>query len=366
MLCDPYSLKQLIRYSPNHFQPVNSGIYDDIVYLCSTIRERFNLEAPINESTEYTPISPYECIYVPYTKELENLGLFWCPPGMNHPFRSSIRLKLLAMMIDKELSESEEILPLKLRVRKHIAQGNILAFFPLHNPHIQMHLSKDWLRWRWPWRMPLFQIREYYGEKIALSVALMSHYTTWLAIPAVASIPVTAIIFIDNMDYRSPLIPAFSFLLALWAIVMLEFWKRKEKYLALVWGTTGYEAAEQERPEFFGEEIVSFIDGSTIKFFPPAEYRWGFFRSCAAVFALLCMDIGVVVAIYVFRYHLYAKIGQDAIYVAAGLNAIQIIIMNPVYMSISAWLTEKENNRTGNCKSVYAIICCFKSTNYLR
>ena len=195
----------------NFAQRIKFKMLCDPNNLFEIIKDNFKLPSLINEGTQYSPISPYECIYVPYTKEMEKKMLFWCPPGMSHPFRSSVRLKLLAMMIDNELAGAEE----SERVRKHITHGNVLAFFPLHSPHFQRHLTKDWLQLRWPWKAPLFQIKEYFGEKIALNVALMSHYTTWLLLPAVLSIPVTAIIFIDYMDYRSPFIPCFAFILGM-------------------------------------------------------------------------------------------------------------------------------------------------------
>jgi hypothetical protein len=43
-------------------------------------------------------------------------------------------------------------------------------------------------------------------------------------------------------------LPAFSFFIALWAVCMLEFWKRKEKTTAMEWGTINYETSELDRP----------------------------------------------------------------------------------------------------------------------
>jgi hypothetical protein len=41
---------------------------------------------------------------------------------------------------------------------------------------------------------------------------------------------------------------AFSIFIVLWAIVMLEFWKRKEKLTALYWGMIDFEKDEISRP----------------------------------------------------------------------------------------------------------------------
>jgi hypothetical protein len=41
--------------------------------------------------------------------------------------------------------------------------------------------------------------------------------------------------------------------IAVWAVMMLEFWKRDEKFIALEWGMLGFEDTEIDRPEFFGD-----------------------------------------------------------------------------------------------------------------
>jgi hypothetical protein len=41
---------------------------------------------------------------------------------------------------------------------------------------------------------------------------------------------------------------AFAIFIVIWAVVMLEFWKRKEKLTVLEWGMIGYEDEEQNRP----------------------------------------------------------------------------------------------------------------------
>jgi hypothetical protein len=40
----------------------------------------------------------------------------------------------------------------------------------------------------------------------------------------------------------------FSFCTVIWAIIMLEFWKRLEKKTALEWGMVGFESNEATRP----------------------------------------------------------------------------------------------------------------------
>lgn len=75
----------------------------------------------------------------------------------------------------------------------------------------------------------------------------MGHYTLWLTIPALIGIPIQLFVFWTN-DFSAPCVQIYSFCLSLWAIVMLEYWKRKESMTALSCGMTGYEDTERDRP----------------------------------------------------------------------------------------------------------------------
>jgi hypothetical protein len=50
---------------------------------------------------------------------------------------------------------------------------------------------------------------------------------------------------------------AFAAFLVIWAVFMLEFWKRKEKMTALHWGVMDYEQEELDRPGNF--EFTMFV-----------------------------------------------------------------------------------------------------------
>jgi hypothetical protein len=60
-------------------------------------------------------------------------------------------------------------------------------------------------------------------------------------------LPFQIAVFVIN-DYSAPFLPPYSFFISLWAVVMLEFWKRKEKRIALQWGTIDFENNEVDRP----------------------------------------------------------------------------------------------------------------------
>ena len=121
-----------------------------------------------------------------------------------------------------------------------------------------------------PWNQPFYAIKEYYGEKLGLYFLFMGHYTRWLIWPAVIGLGMQ----IGNYWYyptlrgafNSKAMPFFSAFIVLWAIVMLEYWKRKENKTALEWGTTGFEDNEVDSPEFKGSQVKSFITGKSMRY----------------------------------------------------------------------------------------------------
>ena len=57
----------------------------------------------------------------------------------------------------------------------------------------------------------------------------------WLTVPAIVGVPLQLAVFILN-DYSAVFLPVYSYFIALWAIFMLEFWKRKQSRISLEWG----------------------------------------------------------------------------------------------------------------------------------
>ena len=103
------------------------------------------------------------------------------------------------------------------------------------------------------------EIRDYYGEKIALYFLFLSHYTTWLLAPGIVGFPFFHFIFLQTnigcdlgigiyihisldtkLGNNVMSVPFFAAFMALWATFFLEFWKRKEKTFAMKWGMTGF------------------------------------------------------------------------------------------------------------------------------
>ena len=197
-----------------------------------------------------------------------------------------------------------------------------------------------------PQNQPFDLIRNYFGEKVGLYFKFLGHYTNWLLVPGLVGLALQLVVAATG-NFSHPSIPFFSFLIALWGVLMLEFWKRKEQYTALEWGMTDFEATETERPEYKGEEMNSYIDGSKMIFFPPtkASRRHRCALSLISFFSVLVL--ACVVAVFIIRALLYrTAVGSYSSFVASLLNSFTITVFNILYSHVSTKLTDFENHRT--------------------
>jgi anoctamin-7 len=112
---------------------------------------------------------------------------------------------------------------------------------------------------------------------------------------------------------------------------MLENWKRENSSVTLEWGTSDFEENEMDRPEYYGDNMKSFIDGSDITWYPPEKSRNSSRISRSILFAFMSLVCGVVAAIYVLKFQLSQPIGSYASLVASLLNTVQITIFNIIY-----------------------------------
>lgn len=111
-----------------------------------------------------------------------------------------------------------------------------------------------------PWFVPTEQIRDYYGEKIALYFGFLGHYTKNLSVMGFLGLAVFfAQSFLDSKSVPFVVITvSFGFLQTLWGQSLVYTWIRKEKIFATEFGTIHKSAgsvqnAEQDdRPGFVG------------------------------------------------------------------------------------------------------------------
>ena len=297
----------------------------------------------ISTNPELTPFSPYEHIYLKYDQEV-NQSTYYIPSGEATCFGKSIRLKLIYLLIraQKRLGGCD------IELNKLLHKKRMLAMFPLHD-----HKYTDYIKERcfdakvMPWDAPVAEIKDYFGEKIALYNVFLGHYSWWLIIPSIIGLVFQLVVW-GTGNFSHPVLPFYSLLITVWSVLMLEYWKRQECFAALRWGMTDFEELEQDRPEFVGDIVKSYINGRDMMYFPPDKAQQLFSISQSIITGFIALVIGVVAAIYVFRFFLQENSDTSAYSstIASVLNTIQITIFNMIYQYLAKTLTDKENHRT--------------------
>eukprot|EP01035_Chromulina_nebulosa_P024470 gene24470-31867_t len=221
----------------------------------------------------------------------------------------------------------------------------ILSFFPLHDRKITDQLEEHVFRlWQPLWQAPFYDIKEYFGEKIGLFNVFIAYYTRWLVFPSIVGLIFQFIVWATNVKtFSSPVLPFYSVLVSVWGLLMLKYWKRKEAIIAVWWGTSSFEEKEQQRPEFTGELIESFIDGSKIIYVRSSDYAFSIVSSVIVVSTFIVIMCATLGSIYFFRYSLNSS---SASYIASVLNMALSLVMNIVYQYVAKKLTDNENHRT--------------------
>lgn len=221
----------------------------------------------INDSPEYSSISPYENLFVKY--DSRNDELFQKSPGNETAFRSLLRIKLIESIVEGKFGKDKKT---SFKYLKHL--GYIVDYFPMPNTVMLHDLYQDWISpsGLLPYNIPFAKIREYYGEKIELYfqvkiihmslivvkwlivlfylfVQFLGHLTMWLLIPALAGAGFQYSVIVTQ-DFNNVAIPYYSVMIAGWSVLVLRYWQRKEKRISTEAGTTEVEEEEADRPEY--------------------------------------------------------------------------------------------------------------------
>ena len=308
----------------------------------------------ITHDRDITPYTPYEhskfslllrlrfllCDFIVYLDfgRHHDQKLYYIPHGATDPFVKSVRLKIINVMLRSPKRDGG----CALELNQFLHKKKILAFFPLHDRRIATSIKEK--IWNWgvfPWSVSIEEMREYFGEKIALYYVFIGHYSLWLITPSIIGLAFQLVVW-GTLNFSSPVLPFYSLVITVWSIYMLEYWKRQQATTALFWGMSDFENQEQDRPEFNGTEMKSFIDGRDMTYFPSAKAARRARISRTVIFSFIAAVIGVVAGIYVLRFQLQARnsTSGSASTVASILNTIQIQVFNFIYQIVARKLTD--------------------------
>ncbi|TFJ98978.1 Anoctamin-9 [Platysternon megacephalum] len=273
-------------------------------------------------------------------------------------------------------------------LRKLIKAKVFEAAFPLHEKEgLRKLLKENWAQWRKILKeQPIEDIRSYFGEKVTLYFAWLGWYTRILFPAAVLGLlvflygifhfdssQVTKEICEANTTIMCPLCDQkcpfwqlsdtctyakvthlfdnegtilFAVLMALWATVFLELWKRKRAEVVSGWELYGWDEDEEE----LALQLINNPE-HTLKL-----YQHSYIRSTILLLLVLLMItvlIGIAHALVIYRVAATVIFTQSrerastvAVMTGAVLHYITIIVMTKVNRRVALFLCELENPRT--------------------
>ncbi|KAJ3012103.1 hypothetical protein HKX48_006447 [Thoreauomyces humboldtii] len=215
--------------------------------------------------------------------------------------------------------------------------------------------------------------REYVGEQIAFFFDFMAFYTIWTvpaaafgfvvfaygAIravtadiqPAAAGEPQVSVgmarmaILFDN---TATII--FALGMSIWATLFIEFWKRRQRYLAYVWDVSEYRRDEQVRPQWEPSRVTRNPYTRRIERSDPFPHRI-IRRAGTGLVLVLCTCALLAIVAGLVGYKAWGKddpksgiAGWAVDWVGGGaLEIAQVLIVQKIYFSIAGKINEVEN-----------------------
>ncbi|XP_027253471.1 anoctamin-7 isoform X2 [Cricetulus griseus] len=298
-----------------------------------------------------------------------------------------------------------------------LAEGVFSAAFPLHDGPLsavpensqvlgltqRQVLLQHWARWgKWNKYQPLDHVRQYFGEKVALYFAWLGFYTGWLLPAAVvgtvvflvgcflvfSDIPTQELCHSSDGFDMCPLCSDcsfwllssactlaqagrlfdhggtvfFSLFMALWAVLLLEYWKRKNATLAYRWDCSDYEDIEERpRPQFAAMAPMTALNpitGEDEPYFPEKRRVHRILAGSVVLMMMVAVVIMCLVSIILYRAIMAVIVSKsDNAFLSAWapriaslsgsvVNLVFIIILSKVYVVLAQVLTRWEMHRT--------------------
>jgi hypothetical protein len=207
-------------------------------------------------------------------------------------------------------------------------------------------------------KLPLSSIRTYFGESIGFYFGWLEFYTIWFGYLAVIGV-ISFIYGIVALAYQraraitifdNEATPVFAFLINVWSLLFLKFWKRKAHYLSFLWDMDNFEKLEQRRIQHVtSAQRISAITGKKEDYEPVNKARA---RKLIAgiimliAFAILCAMIAGNIALFGFLDSVDSLSSTASIITSSLFAVFQILIVAPIYNQLTLFLNNFENYLT--------------------
>eukprot|EP00002_Diphylleia_rotans_P039685 TRINITY_DN9264_c0_g1_i1.p1 TRINITY_DN9264_c0_g1~~TRINITY_DN9264_c0_g1_i1.p1 ORF type:complete len:398 (+),score=59.93 TRINITY_DN9264_c0_g1_i1:56-1249(+) len=347
-----------LRSAKLHFEQTISADEDEIFVRVGATETRLEVEAErislpclLRHSSEFTKHT-----YMPFRQAHKHKLR-----GDNHEdhalsfFRSSIRQQLMLSIIKGLPGEGGagiDITTLKYK-------GKFLQFFALHEVEELQELDDEWagldhlLDYRHMFEQPIQKIRDYFGEYMAFYFAWLEYYTRALIPLSAMGIIAGYIQMGEGID--NPFVLVYSIFVSLWSTIFLEMWIRQQNRLAWYWGCTKSNDEEPTRPQYRGIERISPITNEKELYYDHSKRVCTYFISAPVIGVMLASVIIATFAILALRIISANTKGFESIgpTMAGMLNAVTIVVMDKIYLSVALWLNELGMMKTINRAHIY-------------
>ena len=173
--------------------------------------------------------------------------------------------------------------------------GSLLTYFPIHDPDELRFFVSRWAKTdlitrlyvvgktnegkytegayysdehkkknQWAFKyQPIDEIRDYFGDALAMYFCWVGTYTDSLVWPAFIGIVCTLANWKDGEidPDRSQYTNVYTFYFACWAVNFLGRWERRENELRFLWGNETMNEVKKPRPEYIGILRVNWVTG---------------------------------------------------------------------------------------------------------
>mmetsp|Transcript_17332 Transcript_17332/g.22103 ORF Transcript_17332/g.22103 Transcript_17332/m.22103 type:complete len:1054 (+) Transcript_17332:100-3261(+) len=371
----------------------------------------------------YKQATPFEYIHVEYNPEWEEYFAandevqIYRTYNDGTVLRTADRVQLLISALERERTSQKGYRGAGMDLTKMQFDDRILASFPIQFSKGSKEagdLTAEGLYDKWqrriccgvwgptffvPWIMPLTDIRDYAGEKIAYYFAFLGFYSAWLVPASIVGfvffamqlsalnevlgtynfITGSAGVFEYNMSEfddivgddkfkkfavdvngssflvgesptEIPALPYYALFISLWGTFLLEFWKRHQNRLALQWGVSDYKRTAQIRPEFKPNYWApSPVTGLPVPYRSNFVFGLKFSASITIILSAVVVTISTFAATYIFKVFMSSSTNLDPLVapqIALVVNAVAIIVLGIVFKKMAGILTNWENHRT--------------------
>jgi len=255
-----------------------------------------------------------------------------------------------------QLLQKEACEPGETPLSQLVNDLRIKTYFCLHHKKKREWLASNWVS-NSLGKQPIEDVREYYGEEVALFFVFNGYLMTMLWVPAAVGLLVGLLELIAEVEdgtVDNPFIPLYAIYISMWAVQFVSGWKRIELAYQMEWGTVDLEPPEDDRTAFVQSNKTYKRHNDVSKkeeFFPDPIWRSVFIvASCVAVTLFCCLNVATSITCEVLKSVFHRALGGEwwtlVKIVGALLQAGTILLYRFLATFLFDNLTNLENWKT--------------------